>query len=370
MSLVDKIYSLDQKQLFRLTVVFPLILVAIYLYVFMPDRYQSSAIVLVKDSNQMIQAEAGLLATLGVSSSGASEDMKLLQAFVQSKSLALELDRELTLREHYGASWDFVFGIDEKDSNEEYFNFYEKHILVKREIETGLLEISAQAYSPEKALEIIKEILLKCEAFINHAGKVIANSEMVFARDEIDSSQKKLKEAKMALLSFQNQHSLIDPEGEGESLLSIVFELEAELAKTEAELSQAKNYLSVSAPKLKALESKVRALRGEIDHQKGRVAGGGAGAKELNALAVEYNSLLLDVELASTLYTSSLNAFELARVQAGKQLKHLVIVGSPSMSQDKILPVRARTMITSFIIFVAIYVIAWLIITAVREHSD
>lgn len=358
----------NKKLLFRIVLI-PLLLVAIYLYGFMPDRYESSALVLVKDSGAQ-QFQTGLLSQIGVQAGGVSDDLQLLHAHITSKSLALELDKTLGLRQHYAQSWDFLFGIGEGASTESYYEFYRKHIRVNKDVDTGLLAIKVQAYTPEFTEQLADEILKRSEAFINNAGRDIAKAEMAFALSEIELSQQKLKTAKVGLLGFQNQHNLVSPDSEGESLLSIIFELEGALAKSDAELGQASSYLSADAPKIKALKTKAKALRKEIDLQKRRVTGEQQAEGVLNQLGLQYQSLLLDVELATTLYTSALSAYELARLQAGKQLKYLVVAAEPELADEAGYPNRGYWLVTILIALLLILMVFRLVIVIVSEHGD
>lgn len=359
----------ENKKLLYRVVLIPLLMVAIYLYGFMPDRYESSALVLVKDSGAQ-QMQTGLLAQIGVQAGGVSDDLQLLHAHITSKSLALELDKTLGLRKHYAQSWDFLFGIAEDASTESYYEFYRKHIRVNKDVDTGLLAINVQAYTPEFTEQLADEILKRSEAFINNAGRDIAKAEMAFALSEIGLSQQKLKAAKVGLLEFQNQHNLVSPDSEGDSLLSIIFELEGELAKSDAELGQASSYLSADAPKIKALKTKARALRQEIELQKRRVTGEQQAEGVLNQLGLQYQSLLLDVELATTLYTSALSAYELARLQAGKQLKYLVVAAEPELADEAGYPNRVYWLVTILIALLLILMVFRLVIVIVSEHGD
>jgi len=358
-----------ENKLFIRIVLIPALLVLVYLHLFMPDRYESTALVSVKDTGAT-QIQTGVLESLGVQANNSSEDQNLLQAYMGSKALALTLDKKLNLKAHYADSWDFLFGIAENDSLEKFHSFFKKHVRVSTDTETGLLAIHIQAYNAEFAELLASELLKHSEAFINDTGKKIAESEMAFALSEIERSQSKLKLAKTALLNFQDKHNLVSPSSEGESLLTIIYELEAESAAAEAELSQQRTFLNAEAPQIKALESKVDALKNEIESQKRRIIGGQVEKGKLNTLTSQYQNLLLDVELATTLYSSALNAYELARVQAGKQLKYLVVAAEPQLAEEALYPERGYWFLTMLVIFILLYAVGRLALSVVVEHRD
>lgn len=350
-------------------VVVPVLLISCYLVALSPDRYVSGASILVKETG-VTQMQTGILGGLGFNASGPTLDEQLLKSFIVSPNMLNLLDEQLQLRNHYSQSRDFIFGLNEADSYEDFIKFFRKHVHVGPDSDTGLLTISVQAYSPDFSKKLADALLRHSEKFVNEASQNIAKREMQFALDEITRSQELLKAANVALQEFQNEYSLISPDSEGESLVSIVFQLEGELAQTEAAIKQGNSYLNSDAPQLIVLISKADALRDEIDAQKQRIAGSSIGDNKLNELSAQFQSLALDVELATTLYTSALNAYELARVQAGKQLKHLIIASQPQLPEEALYPKRLYWLITWVILLVIVWGVVRMILISSREHQD
>jgi capsular polysaccharide transport system permease protein len=227
-----------------------------------------------------------------------------------------------------------------------------------------------QAYTPEFSKALAEALLSHSEAFVNEASQNIARREMQFALDEITRSQKMLKAAKQALLAFQNTHNLVSPDSEGESLFTIVAELEGELAQTEAAISQGESYLNADAPQVMVMRSKAKALSKEIAAQKQRITGAAESGEKLNELSAQFQSLAVDLELAKTLYGSALNAYEMSRVQAGKQLKHLIVASSPQLAEEAVLPKRGYWFATWLLFLFVGWGICRLVIASSREHKD
>jgi capsular polysaccharide transport system permease protein len=349
--------------------VIPAILIAFYLVALAPSRYVTEASILVKEAG-VAQIQAGLLEGLGFAAAGPSTDDQLLQAYVTSPNLLNILDEQLGVKEHYSQSRDFIFGLSVNDSYEDFIAFYRKHVSVGPDSQTGLLAIGVQAYTPEFSKALAEALLSHSEAFVNEASQNIARREMQFALDEITRSQKMLKEAKQALLAFQNTHNLVSPDAEGESLFTIVAELEGELAQTEAAISQGESYLNADAPQVMVMRSKAKALSKEIAAQKQRITGAAESGEKLNELSAQFQSLAVDLELAKTLHASALNAYEMSRVQAGKQLKHLIVASSPQLAQEAVLPKRGYWFATWLLFLLVVWGICRLVIASSNEHKD
>ena len=361
--------STQSGRIFLSVLAFPLIAVAIYLYVLAPDRYESRAIIKVEVQGGMPLANS-FLESFSVGAASTPSDEQLLEAFIASPDLMLALDKELNIKEHYANTWDFVFGLSKTSTLERFLQLYQQRVVVLRDVKSGLLVIKVHAYDPVFAQTLANTVLKNSEQFINDAGDAIAKKEMAFALGEIKRSQELLKKAKANMLAFQNKYNLVSPNSEGESLMSIIYELETDKVKTQAELSQVENYLNPNAPQTEALKNKIEALSKEILEQKNRLTGSTKNGNQLNQLTVEFESLKLDVELATTIYTSALSAYEVARVQAGKQLKHLIVAGHPYLPEEALYPKRLYWLITWAIIFSALAGVVRMVLLSISEHRD
>ena len=364
--------QLQSENILRFTVSIPILLIAAYLWLLLPDRYESSSTVLIKESG-VAQIGDGLMEALILGGQGASQDEQLLQAYIASIDFFLFLEQELNLSKHYSShSRDFIFGVNNESPVEELMDFYKKMVSIERDVNTGLLVLKVHAYTPEFTKTLADLILVKSEGFINEVGHDMAIREMAFAQLEIDRSQSLVKQAQSNLLEYQNVNMLMSPDSEGASLISIVYELEADLSKAKAELIQSGSYLNDEAPQVTSLRSKIESLKREIIAQKQRITGiiGEQSNDNLIELGSKYQNLIMDLDLAKALYSSALNAYEMARIQAGKQLKYLVVASKPQLPEKSVFPKRLYWLLSWLVIFVVVFAISRLIVFSIREHID
>ncbi|MDG2472668.1 MAG: hypothetical protein P8M71_06080 [Pseudomonadales bacterium] len=347
----------------------PMMIIVLYFFLLAPDRYVSEANIQVKEAG-VAKFNNNLLENLGFSESATSSDEQLLMAHIVSPNLLAMLDKEIALKEHFSQSNDFLFGLSMRSSHEDFIKFLRRHITLSLDSRNGLLLLHVEAYSPRYSKLLAEKLLQKSEDFINKSSQSIAKFEMDFAFNEISSSQARLKKAKQSLVNFQNQYGLVSPDSDGESLFAIIFSLENEVAKTEAEIHQAKSFLNKESPQVSALISKSNALKKEIAVQKLRLTGDEGGVNKLNELSAKYQSFLLDVDLATTLYTSSLSSYEFSRVQSSKKVKHIVIASKPYLAEEAIYPRKLYWIASWSVLFIIIWCIYRLIISSVKEHQD
>lgn len=357
----------DSRKLFAATVLAPFVLTAIYLYLFSPDRYVSQSKLSIYDAD-ITPIPNDLFSSLGLNSGQEQNDMRLLQAYLYSPELLKGLDNELDIKKHYASSWDFLFGIGEGSSVESFLDYFHKRISTQIDGASGLVILTTEGFDPEFALQLNQALLQKGEEFINDLNQDIARKEMQFSVEEMNRSLVALTEAQTKLSDFQAKTNLASPQVEGESIITIAYQMEASLAEAKAQLRETLTYLSGESPQAKALTSKIEALEEQIAETKSKLTG--SESNGINQISVKYQELLLEVELAKTVYETSLSSFELARTQSTKQLKHFLIASKPALAEEALYPERGYWLSTLTLIYLCIYGIFILIARSIAEHKE
>ncbi|MFW7379735.1 MAG: hypothetical protein ACOH5I_13060 [Oligoflexus sp.] len=345
-----------------------LVMTISYLTFFMSDRYASEAIIMIK-KNASSPAVSGIGAALGLGDTISTEDERILLAYMQSPDILQKLDEELKLREHYSSNdIDILSRLPKNASREDFLAFYRQHVKIHQDGTTGLLNIEVQAFNSQFSLLVTQKLLQYAESFINDINLALAHQEVEFMRQEIALSENSLRKEKAAILEFQNQNQVINPEGQIQSLSTILSSLESQLIQEETQLGEYQSYLAPTASQIVTSQARIKALRDEIARQQRRVIGGKS--DNLNQLNSEYVNLQLNLEFASNRYTTSLSAFERARAEASQKFRHMVVVSSPQAAEDAKYPQRFYWCVT-WIFGFGLMIGAWqLTYTIIREHHD
>lgn len=346
----------------------PLILTVLYINMCMSDRYATEAMIMIKKNNSTAPV-SGLGAALGLGEASASEDERILLAYIHSPDLMTQLDHELQIRQHYSQRGiDLISRLPKNASREQFLRFYRKHVKVRQDGVTGLLSIEVQAFDPEFSLSLAERLLHYAEQFINGINLALANQQVDFMRKEVRRAEEALRREKSSILAFQNENRIFNPEGQIQSLSGIMNTLEGQLVQEEAQLSEFESYLSPTASQILVSKARIKALREEIQRQQKRVVGGDE--NNLNQLNAEYVNLQLNLEFSTNSYTASLNAFEQARAEASRKLRHMVIVSSPQAAEQAKYPRRMYWTVTWIVSAILLYGILQLLLAIIREHKD
>jgi len=365
---INSLFSDQEKSLITNVILIPTVFTLFYLYALMPDKYISETRLAIHNSEVAVTSN-DLFTSLGFSSKE-QNDIRLFEAFLKSPYMARKADEVLNLKEHYSSTFDFLFGLERKATIEEYLAFYLERVIIALDPESGLLILQTQSYNPETALKLNELLLKEGESFINDLNSRIAQSEMLFAQGEIASSLKTLHKTRLALADFQSEKNLSSPEAESQSIITIIYALETSLAETKALLGETLTYLTPESAQAKTLSAKIQGLEAQIEEQKGRLTGSEIVPEGISRVGINYEDLTYDVELARVVYETSVSSFELARNQANKQLKHLLIASSPVLPEKSTLPNRGYWLVTLFLLYTAVFGIIRMVIRSINEHKE
>ena len=347
-------------------VVVPWSLAATYYIGIASDRY-------VSDSQFMVEKNEGGggsidgLSLFGVTPQ-ASNDQKILEAFIASPDMMLYLDQQIGLKEHYMNLADPLSRLSPDASYESFLKFYQEHIRIYFNDSNGLLELEVQGFTPAYAQRLSKAILARSEAFVNEIGHKLAGEQLKFVEGEVKTAEARLKDLTAKLLAFQNKTGLLSATDQGAALSGIMNELQGELVRNQTELETLTSYLNENSPQVTALKQRIAALQSQINKETDRLTDDDK--LSINDLSARQQELQLDLDLATKAYTSSLIALESARTEASRKLKQLVVVSSPQLSQDAKYPRVVYALTNILLVLIMLYALIRMIRATIREHKD
>jgi|GEM_PF-41880 len=349
-------------------VLLPFTLCCCYFGLIASDRYVGEAKVIVKQADNNKNSDFGV-ALLGAAMSSGGHDAQLVRQYILSLDMLHQLDNTLSLRNHYQSKdADFLSRLWERQSQEDFLDYYRKHINVAYDENSGVLTISAQAFTPEFAQKIVKVILQYSEQYINQINHMLATEQVNFVQNELDRAAQHLKKSKQEILDFQEKYHLFNPEQESGAKLSMVNELEAELTRNRTTLNNLLSYMNDSAAEIVSLKAKIEALEKQIIIERNKLVGNNT--NDFSDINAKHADLLLDLQFATDLYKGSLVSLEQARIEAYRKLKYLVVVDSPSLADEPEFPKRLYNLASILVVLLLFYGISKIILATIKEHRD
>jgi len=358
------------QKLFLWTVVVPTTLAAVYFGLIASDMYISESRFMVRSPQKPISA--GILGGL-LQSSGLSrvlDDQYAVQDYILSRDALKELNDEMRLDKKFREQRiDFLnrfAAFDWDDSFEALLKYYHRRVSVELDSKSSISVLTVRAFTAEDAKAINERLLDLSEKLVNEMSERSRQDIVRFAANEVKISEKRAKEAALAVASFRTEKSVVDPERQSAFQLQQLGKLQEELIATKTLIVQLRA-VSPENSQIASLVTRQTALQREFDAEMGRISGRGG---SLTNKATGYMQVALEREFAEKLLATSLTLLESARNEAQRQQLYLDRVVQPNLPDYPIEPRRVRYTVVVFLLGVLIWGILGLLIAAVREHLD
>lgn len=353
--------------LFVLLVTLPWLLIVGYTLTIAKPRYISTANVVIKQTGQE-QASAGGISALLTGNSTSKEDALYLTDYILSKDMIDKLDKRFDFRKHYRPDGsDFINELPADATNEELHKYFKKRVSVTLDDLSLVLTITTEGFSPEYALALNQAILSESENFVNTISRDLAAEQMVFSENQLKTAEERLTKAKQALIDYQNDNEIFDPQANAQVVNQVIAGLQNQLASLRTEERQLLSYLNPEAPQVVATRSQIRAIEKQIKDEQAKLTS--PIDEKLNAQTLAFEGIKADVEFANESYKVSLASLEKARLEALRKMKNLIIIASPHKADEALYPRRGYVILTSLALLLIAYGFVMLILAVIRDHS-
>ena len=354
-------------QSFLIMVGLPTALTGVYFGVVASDVFVSETRYAIRTGEQA--PTAGLLATVigPGATSQAGDDAHVVRDYILAHDMLEELERRLDLRAHYGApEVDGLSRLWPDATEEEFLEYYRGKIEVEMEMGNNITVLKVRAFNAETAQEIAATILELSERLVNQMSERITDDTLRFARRELDQAEMLVRQANQEVTRFRNESRSIDPGEETTAVLSIVTEMEGQLAGAKAELLETEAVMHSDSVQVKTLRNRVEALTRQVEIERARLAS--ESGSDLTRLIEGYAPLMLEQKLAEHRYSSALASLEVARADAQRKQRYLLSFVKPSLPDEAIEPERLLNTLTVFLAAGLIYGIGALVVASVHDH--
>lgn len=351
---------------FLTLVVAPIVLSGVYLYRHAADQYASHAAFSVQkeEGSSAIEILGGFTQLSG----GSTNDTDVINSYILSQELVLNLENSVGLRERFSRVYevDPVFALAPDATVEDLVAYWNRMLHVSYTNSEGIIELELKAFRPDDAQIILSELISQSTLLINEINQIAREDQIRFARDELDKSVARLKDARVAMSEFRETNRLVDPTADIQGQMGVINSLEQELASTMIELDLLSVTDGRANPRTDQFRRKITAIETLISNERAKMAA--PDETGLTSLVGRYESLLVDTEFATEAYKSALVAYDAALAQAQRQSRYLATHIQPTLASSPEYP--RRTMILGFVgsFLLMLWVLGTLIAYSLRDR--
>jgi capsular polysaccharide transport system permease protein len=361
---------LRKRRWFLLMVALPTLLATLYYGLVASDIFISESRFVIKNPDQkrsQMSTLANLMQTTGLS--GGQEQTNEVLTYVRSRDALKALEKNVNIRDKFSMSQvDLLsrFPLPFADNSfENLFKYYGKRVDARIDTETGTATIKVEAFTPQDAYVINRELLDLSEAMVNRLNSRVQSKGIIEAQKQVELATQRAKNARMALAQYRNAQALIDPGKQAVGVLEIANNMIGERAALQAQLDLMQR-LTPRNPSIPTMRSRINAISVQIASQDSRVVGNGSGmASKLGG----YENLLVEQEFSTVSLTAANAALVQARAEAQRQQYYLERVVDPNTPDTPLLPKRFLSVLIVFGAAMCLYFIAWMFMIGVLEHA-
>lgn len=352
----------------------PTLIAAVYFALWAAPRYVSETQLIVRRADG-VQVGVGsgfgglLHAFGGASSSSSPDDSNAVLQYLQSRDAVSSLEAALPLRKIYArvegdapARFPRPFS---GDSFERLYWYYKNRVAAWIDPDTGFVTIQAQAFRPEDALAIARQLVSQAEALVNAMNDRLEADTVRSAETAVAEAEKVVLAAQEDVDRFRNAEIVVDPSQNAVAQLSTITALSSQVDQVLAQILQ-NNELSPSSPTIAALKAKADALSAQVNVEQKALAGSPEAVSEKVSA---YERLTLLRSLADASLAAARASLDNARTDARRQHVFVEEIVRPNLPDYSTEPQRLRSVAAVFAISAAAFAVLWLVSIGVKESG-
>jgi capsular polysaccharide transport system permease protein len=353
---------------FKLLVLLPTLLVAVYFFAFAAPQYESEARFLIRGRQSGAPSALGeALQSAGFRPS--NEDALGIRDYLESHDAVAALRSALPIvamfrREEADPLARLWW---EEPSAERLLDYFRRMVQAEYDTTSGITTLRARAFRAEDSLAVTQELLRLSEAMVNRLNQRLQEDGLRVARAEVARAEGRLTAAQLAMTEFRGKERTVDPARSAAVALENLGKLEGALIQARAEMAEAQRFAREDNPRVVQIRNRIEGLGAQLAAERERVAGAEAGSSQQVG---EYERLSVERELARAQLASATASLERARADAQRQQIFLLRVVEPNLAEWARHPKSTLNTAYVFLCLSVAYGLAWLLVAGMREHAS
>lgn len=358
-----------ERKLFTVCVAAPSIIALLYFGLIASDIYVSESRFVVRSQEKQAVNPLGFMLK-GAGFSRSQDDSYSVQDYITSRDALKALVDESKLMSQYSNPSIDLFsrfdGFHLNHSFEALHRYYLKRVDVQLDSSSGITTLATQGFSAKEAYETNENLLKLAELHINQLNERGQQDMIRFAAKEVGDAESNAKNAAIALSSYKNHKSVVDPDRQSSIQLQQIAKLQEALIAAKSQLAQLQSFAE-NNPQIPAIKKKIELLQRAVQSES---EGTTNGERSLAGKAVEYQRLVIEQQFSDRQLASALASLEQARNEANRQQLYLERIVQPGLPDEAIEPRRIRAILSTIILGFIIWGILKIFIAGVHEHQD
>ena len=355
---------------FLVFVILPLIITVWYLVGRAVDQYSTTVVFTVRQVENTATAIdiIGGMTTIG---QNASSETDIVFKYIQSKQLIAAIDEMVDLKSKFSryAETDPFFSFDSSGTIEDLVEYWPNMVSIYHDTNTGLLELQVKAFSADDAFVVAEEIVSKSASMINKLNSKALIDTTKYARQELDESIDKLKQARQAISTFRTENKVVNPTDDLQGQMGILTTLQQRMADSLIELDLLNTITKTSDPRIEQAKRKIEVIDARIEEERAKLSSGRSENGTLSSVFGEFEALKVDLEFSESVYISSLAAYDASLAEARRQKTYLAAFIEPTIAERSEYPKRLTLLNLTSLFVMLVWLVGVLVVYSIRDRK-
>jgi tyrosine-protein kinase Etk/Wzc len=230
---------------------------------------------------------------------------------------------------------------------------FEHHVTIHGNLKDGLIHISVEDRSPQRAAELANGYVDQFRDLSQHLAISSAAQRALFFREQLEQAKDKLTDAEESLVQMEQTSGVIEPTSQEHALIDAAVTLRAQIAAQQVQIQTMQTFatgenaqLIEAQQELKSLQSQLAKLAGSEQNPNSLLIPRG----KVPQASLEYVRRLRNVKYYETIFEVLARQYELAKLDQAKEGALIQVVDPAIVPDHKSSPHRAIILIVAAVI--------------------
>ncbi|WP_426124443.1 hypothetical protein [Pararhizobium sp. PWRC1-1] len=362
---------------FLLLVVFPPLIAFFYYFLIASDVYVAETKLTIRaasdstaKSSTMSGGASSIIGKLGLGQSGSpAQDSRIILDYLRSRAAIEDVGGRTTLAALYDKpTIDWLSRLNSKDYAEELTAYWQRKVTASVDTVSNILTVRVRGYTADDAQSLAQRLVSSSEALINRISRRSREDALRRAQEEVTRSMTELADARLQLLTLQQNTGSIDPAQSAKQIAALISTLTLKKIQLESQLAVSDSTGVKGRPGDRYVQSSLDVIKTKIRDLEAMLTGDKASSVSMQLK--DFELLKLRQEFAEQIYTLSRASYEEARRNVEKQQIYLVVVVPPFKPEHALFP---RVFLDTLLVLLGCLVlwsIGALLVASVKDSTE
>lgn len=314
-------------------------------------------------------AASGLGGLLQGTSLATSQDSIAVQGYLQSRDAMLRLEADSGFREHFqGPAIDPILRLPDNATLEETYRLYSRYVQISYDQSEGIIKMEVSAPDPQYSVEWSRQLISYAEEQVDQLTLRLREDSMKGARESYEEAEQAMLSAQARVVELQEKFKVLSSEVEVTLLTQQIAQLETQLTQDRLSLAQMEANANPNQARMEPLKRRIATLEADIAALRKKLTEGDGNGESLARIQGELLVAQADVQTRQLILAQALQAMELARVEANRQVRYLAASVSPVAPDEPTYPRAFENTLVTLLILLGIYLMISMTVAILHEQ--